>query len=105
MKNNKSKMYILVRDSVPLGFAMLVPAHESLAAYLKFQDAPEVQEWFPVSFTRLSAGLMSSSSTRPRSMMILLSLAESALEKQEVAMPFKLRVEWPTFFQFLRLYR
>ena len=32
------KMYILIRESVPLGFAVLAAAHSSLAAYLKFRD-------------------------------------------------------------------
>lgn len=39
------KMYILIREDVPLGFAMLAAAHASLAAYLKFRDSEEVQHW------------------------------------------------------------
>ena len=39
------KMYILIKESVPVGFAMVAAAHASLAAYLKFQDASEVQDW------------------------------------------------------------
>lgn len=31
------KMYILVKDSVPNGFAILAAAHASLACYLKFK--------------------------------------------------------------------
>jgi peptidyl-tRNA hydrolase len=31
------KMYILVRDDVPLGFAIVAVAHASLAAYLKLK--------------------------------------------------------------------
>jgi hypothetical protein len=38
-------MYILIRESVPLGFAVLGAAHASLACYLKFRDAPEVTTW------------------------------------------------------------
>ncbi len=36
------KMYILVRDNIPLGFAMVAVAHASLVGYLRFQDEPEV---------------------------------------------------------------
>ena len=36
------KMYILVRDDIPLCFAMVAVAHASLAGYLQFQDEPEV---------------------------------------------------------------
>jgi hypothetical protein len=39
----KLRMYILIRESVPTGFAVLAPAHASLAAYLKFADTPEVK--------------------------------------------------------------
>lgn len=39
------KMYILVRESVPLGFAILSTAHASLATYLEFQDSVEVAAW------------------------------------------------------------
>ena len=35
------RMYILIRESVPVGFAVLAAAHASLAAYLKFADTPE----------------------------------------------------------------
>ena len=37
------KMYILVRDDVPLGFAMVAVAHASLAGYLAFKNTPEVE--------------------------------------------------------------
>ena len=43
-------MYILIRDRVPLGFAVLAAAHASLAAYLKFKDTPEVAEWLAGPF-------------------------------------------------------
>ena len=44
------KMYILVRDDVPLGFAMVAVAHASLACYLKFQHAPAVSAWLSGPF-------------------------------------------------------
>ena len=49
------KMYILVRDDVPLGFAMVAVAHASLAAYLKFKDKPDVQQWVSGPFSRRCA--------------------------------------------------
>jgi peptidyl-tRNA hydrolase len=44
------KMYILVRDDIPLGFAMVAVAHASFAGYLRFQDEPEVREWLSGPF-------------------------------------------------------
>ncbi|QRK12518.1 hypothetical protein JQX13_22320 [Archangium violaceum] len=40
------KMYILIRESVPTGFAVLAAAHASLAAYLKFRaPSPPPPSW------------------------------------------------------------
>ena len=41
---------MLVRESVPTGFALVAFAHASLAAYLKFKDTPEVAEWLSGPF-------------------------------------------------------
>ena len=49
------KMYILVRDDIPLGFAMVAVAHASLAGYLRFQDEPEVREWLSGPFVDFNA--------------------------------------------------
>jgi hypothetical protein len=46
-------MYILIRDSVPVGFALLAAAHGSLAAYLKFRDSPEVSAWLSGPFYKV----------------------------------------------------
>jgi hypothetical protein len=46
----KLRMYILVHESVPIGFAVLAAVHASLAAYLKFADTPEVKEWLAGPF-------------------------------------------------------
>ncbi len=32
-------MYILIKEGVPTGFALVAAAHASLTAYLRFQDA------------------------------------------------------------------
>ena len=46
-------MYILIRESVPLGFAVLSAAHASLACYLKFREAPEVATWLSGPFYKV----------------------------------------------------
>jgi len=43
-------MYILIKDDVPPGFAVLAAAHASLAGYLKFKQTPEVIEWLSGPF-------------------------------------------------------
>ena len=44
------KMYILIRESVPMGFALVAASHASLAAYLEFRDSPEVEQWLAGPF-------------------------------------------------------
>ena len=45
-------MYILIRESVPIGFAVLAAAHASLSCYLKFRESPEVVSWLSGPFYR-----------------------------------------------------
>ncbi|WP_148598790.1 hypothetical protein [Aquisphaera giovannonii] len=98
-------MYILVRESVPLGFAVLASAHASLAAYLKFRDAPEVAEWLSGPFSKVVCRVSDEEFERARAVEDHVVLTESALGGQEVAMAFRPREEWPKSFKFLKLYR
>ncbi|HEX7376888.1 MAG TPA: peptidyl-tRNA hydrolase, partial [Pirellulales bacterium] len=47
------KMYIIVRESVPKGFAVLDAAHASLACYLKFRESEEIQSWLAGPFYKV----------------------------------------------------
>ena len=99
------KMYILVRDDVPLGFAMVAVAHASLAAYLKFRDAPETAQWLDGPFFKAVCKANAKEFENARSVEDHVVLTESALGGREVAIAFKPREEWPKMFRFLRLYK
>ncbi len=99
------KMYILVRDDIPLGFAMVAVAHASLAGYLKFQGTPEVQQWLSGPFFKAVCKVNAKEFANAKEVPDHLVLTESALDNQEVAIVFKPREEWPKMFKFLRLYR
>ena len=98
-------MYILVRDDIPLGFAMVAVAHASLAGYLRFQDEPEVREWLSGPFFKEVCKVNAKEFENAKQVADHLVLTESALGDQEVAIVFKPRHEWPKMFKFLRLYR
>ena len=99
-------MYVLVRESVPLGFAMVAVAHAPLAAYLKFRDAPEVAEWLAGPFYKVVCQVTDAEFERARlELTDHVVITESALEGQAVALACKPRSEWPRFVQFLKLYR
>jgi hypothetical protein len=99
------KMYILVRDDVPLGFAMVAVAHASLAGYLRFRDTPEVEEWLAGSFFKAVCVVNEKEFEKAKAVPDHVVLTESALGGREVALAFKPRDEWPKMFRFLKLYR
>jgi len=100
-------MYILVKESIPTGFALLAAAHASLACYLKFKDSPEVVGWLAgPAFYKVVCKVNDKEFENARATEDNVVLTESALpEGQEVAIAFKPREEWPKSFKFLRLYR
>src|SRR4051794_13276001 len=99
------KMYILLKESVPVGFALVAAAHASLAAYLKFQDTPEVKEWLTGPFHKAVCKVTDAEFERAKECPGHVAITESALGGAEVALAFKPRNEWPKGFKFFRLYR
>lgn len=99
------KMYILIRESVPTGFAMLAASHASLACYLKFKDSPEIAEWLSGPFYKVVCKVADGEFEKAKEVPDSVVITESALQAQEVALAFKPRQEWPKLFKFLRLYR
>ena len=99
------KMYILIKEDLPQGFAILAAAHASLAAYLKFQDSSEVSEWLSGTFYKAVCRVNESEFDNAKECEDHVILTESALDNQEVAIAFKPRKEWPKAFKFFRLYR
>jgi hypothetical protein len=98
-------MYILIRESVPTGFAVLAAAHASLAAYLKFQDSPEVAEWLAGPFYKAICKVTEEEFERAKETPDHVVLTESTLDNREVAIAFQPRAEYPKPFRFFRLYR
>ena len=99
------KMYILIKDDVPSGFAVLASAHASLAAYLKFKETPEVAEGLAGPFYKTVCRVSNIEYEKAKEFPEHVIIAESALGNKEVAIVFKPRENWPIFFQYLRLYR
>ncbi|MBA4188554.1 MAG: hypothetical protein C0467_11160 [Planctomycetaceae bacterium] len=101
----KLRMYILVRESVPTGFAILATAHASLAAYLKFRDSPEVAEWLAGPFYKTVCRVSDEEFARAKETPNHVVITESAFAGQEVALAFMPRAEYSKFFRFLKLYK
>jgi hypothetical protein len=101
----KLRLYILIRESVPIGFAVLAAAHASLAAYLKFADTPEVKEWLAGPFYKAVCRVTDEEFAQAKETADHVVLTESALDGQEVAIAFKPRAEYPKAFRFFRLFK
>jgi hypothetical protein len=99
------KMDILIKEAVPMGFALVAAAHASLAAYLKFQDTPEVRDWLAGPFCKTVCKVNDEEFEQAKGCPDHVVLSESALGGAEVALAFKPRAEWPKAFRFFRLYR
>jgi hypothetical protein len=98
-------MYILVREAVPIGTALVGVAHASLACYLKFRDTPEVDEWLAGPFRKAICRVSDEDFDRAKQFTDYVIITESQLGGAEIALAFKPRAVWDKAFQFFRLYR
>jgi peptidyl-tRNA hydrolase len=109
MKGSKGKMtvkmYILIKESVPTGFAILAAAHASLACFLKFRERPEIEKWLSGPFYKVVCRVSDSEFETAKSIENNTILTESGLGGVEVALAFLPREEWPKTFKFYRLYK
>lgn len=98
-------MYILIKESVPEGFAILAAAHASLAAYLKFNESDEVKQWLSGPFNKVVCKVNDKEFETAKSFEDHVVITESALDNAEVALAFNPREEWPKPFRFYKLFR
>jgi len=98
-------MYILIKDDISPGFAVLAAAHASLACFLKFQDTPEMKEWVSSTFYKVVCKVNEKEFENAKQFEDHVILTESALESKEIAIAFKPREEYPKPFKFYKLYK
>ena len=99
------KMYILVRDDVSTGHAVVGVAHASLAAYLRFRDAPETLEWVGGVFYKTVCRVTAAEFEAAKNVEDHVVITEAALGGAETVVAFRPRVEWPKAFKFFRLFK
>lgn len=99
------KMYILVKDSVPTGKAVVGIAHASLACYLKYQDDKLVKEWLEGPFYKTVCLVNDTEFEKAKAEADHIVITESTLENQETVIAFKPRAEYPKYFKFFRLFK
>jgi len=99
------KMYILIKEDVPIGLAMTAAAHASLKAWFRFNSCRAMELWVLGCFDKVICKVDNEEFERAKEHEDYVVLTESALDNQEVALAFCPREEWPKFFKFLRLYK
>ena len=101
----KMRMYILIRESIPTGFAVLAAAHASLAGYLRFRDTTEVTAWLDGPFYKTICRVTDEEFERAKATPDHVVITESSLDDQEVAIVFKPCLDYPRSFRLLKLYK
>ena len=119
-----SKMYILIRETVDTGHAILAAAHASLGGYLTFVQhemdeagvrcfsedfvAP-TEVWAKESFRKVVCKVNDDEFEKAKSYGVIGKdfrvMTESGLGGMEVAIVFKPRDDFEQFFKSLKLYR
>ena len=100
------KMYIAVRDSIPVGFAINSAAHASLIAYLKWHmDDVDFQDWMLYSFKKVTCRVTDEEFEQLKQLDRVAVVSESALKGEEVAVVLAPRKEWPEIVRQLKLYK
>ncbi len=98
------KMYILIKETVPVGFAVLAAAHASLKCYREFENTPEMREWISGTFFKTVCEVSEQEFEKARTEPDCTVVTESQMSGVEIALAFKPRQEWPKYFRFFRLY-
>jgi hypothetical protein len=100
------KMYIAIRESIPVGFAINSASHGSLIAYLKWHmDDVDFQDWMLYSFKKVTCRVTDAEFAQLKKIDKVVVVTESALNGEEVAVVLAPRKEWPEIVRQLKLYR
>lgn len=101
------KMYICIKDDIPVGIAMNSAAHGSLMCHLKFYGDGDYQEWLEKSFKKVTCAVSPAEFSMLKEVSDSIIVTESRLNGQEVAIVLKPRQpnEWPEFVNLLKLWK
>ena len=100
------KMYIAIRDSIPVGHAINSASHGSLMAYLKWHmNDRDFQDWMLYSFKKVTCCVTDEEFAQLKKLDKHVVVTESALKGEEVAIVLAPRREWPEIVQQLKLYK
>ena len=110
-KEKKMKMYILIRENIPVELAPVVSAHASLACYLTFKDntyvAEDMKKWLDTSFVKVLCSVNETEWKKAQEFCEgeFIAITESTLKNKEVALVYAPKADYPEFFSHLKLWK
>jgi peptidyl-tRNA hydrolase len=104
------KMYICIKDDIPVGIAMNSAAHGSLMCHLKyhdFNDRTNYHTWLTKSFKKVTCAVTPAEFAMLKEVSDTIIVTESRLNGQEVAVVLAPRPEtdYPEFVSLLKLWK
>lgn len=101
------KMYICIKDDLPVGIAMNSAAHAGLMCHLKFSEDEDYRNWLDNSFKKVTCSVTNAEFAMLKTVEDHIVVTESRLNGQEVAIVLKPRQpnEWPEFVNLLKLWK
>ena len=101
------KMYICIKDDLPVGMAMNSAAHAGLMCHLKFAGDSDYEDWLANSFKKVTCAVTPAEFAMLKEVADNIVVTESRLKGQEVAVVLKPRQpnKWPEFVNLLKLWK
>lgn len=99
------KMYVLVKETTPIGLAVNSVGHAVLACYRRFEQHPDTTEWINSTlFRKVTCTVSDREFEHAKQFEDYVVITEAALEGREVSIAFRPRRVWPTTFRFYKLF-
>ena len=99
------KMYILILDDIPAGFAITAAAHASLVGYLQFKDDPRMDRWLQTSFKKVICMVDRQEFEWAKKVVDHQVITESSLGGRETTLVFCPRDDYPSEFKKYKLWK
>lgn len=101
------KMYICIKDDLPVGIAMNSAAHAGLMCHLKFSEDLDYLDWLDKSFKKVTCAVTPAEFSMLKEVSDSFVVTESRLDGKEVAVVLKPRNDndWPEFVNLLKLWK
>ena len=104
IQDDKLKMYILVRESIPIGTAVVNVAHASVACLRKFEHEKLMAEWISGPFYKVVCSVSDKDFEAAKKLEQHVVIREGNYGDEEIAIAFCPRWKWPRKFKYFRMY-